>query len=253
MHNETEATLAPEPKILIVEDEGIIARDLSPRLKRLGFNVSGIADNAVDALRLVEATSPDLVLMDIIIQGNKDGVETAKDIRAHFDVPVVFVTAHSDTPTLERAKDATPFGYILKPFEMRELKTAIEMALFRHQIEKEQRLARRALYATAVGILITDPHQLDHPILCCNGAFERMSGYSKKEIVGQSLSFFQGPEVDPQAWNTLQEAIQAQRDCHLTIELAGRDTFPFRGDLTLSPILNDVGKLTHFVIVCMEK
>jgi CheY-like chemotaxis protein len=116
-------------KILIVEDDDIIARVEDWRLKNLGYKVCGRATYAAEALELVSKHKPDLVLMDINIKGDIDGIETAKMIKKGFNIPVVYVTSHSDGATLERAKESKPAGFILKPFEDNDLRIAIEIAL----------------------------------------------------------------------------------------------------------------------------
>ena len=139
-------------QILIVEDDGIIAMDLESRMKQLGYSVSGIANYAEKATETVEELNPDLVLMDIVLKGEMDGIEAAEIIRSRFDIPVIFLTAHADKERLERAKLTYPFGFILKPFQDRDLKITIEMALHtakvdadRKQAIKYQKLATRVL------------------------------------------------------------------------------------------------------------
>lgn len=121
--------------ILVVEDEPLIAMDIRQRLLRLGYNVTAIADSAETALEAVEQFLPDLVLMDIQLYGDRDGIDTAAEIQERFKLPVVYLTAHADSATLEQAKLTRPFGYIVKPFENHDLTTAIEIALSRHQAE----------------------------------------------------------------------------------------------------------------------
>ena len=125
-------------KILVTEDEGIVAADIEDRLLRLGYDVVGTADNGEDALRLVEKHKTDLCMMDIMIKGPMDGIETATKVREKYNIPVIFLTAYSDDPTFERAKITEPFGYLLKPFEEKELRTNIEMALYKHRMEVER-------------------------------------------------------------------------------------------------------------------
>ena len=134
--------------ILIVEDEAIVAADLVARLGRLGYTVSGSAACGEDAIALACAQRPQLVLMDIRLAGEMDGVEAAERIRRECDVPVIYLTAHSDQATLERAKRTEPFGYILKPFEKLELETHIEMALYKHQTERKLRESEEWLRVT---------------------------------------------------------------------------------------------------------
>ena len=115
--------------ILLVEDDDIIAKVAEWRLKNLGYAVCGRAITGAEAMELVVKCKPDLVLMDINIKGDVDGIETAKMIKKGFNIPVVYVTSHSDGPTLERAKSTQPDGFIVKPFDDNDLRVAIELAL----------------------------------------------------------------------------------------------------------------------------
>jgi CheY-like chemotaxis protein len=115
--------------ILLVEDDDIIARVEDWRLKNLGYTVCGRATSGAEAMELVVNKKPDLVLMDINIKGNIDGIETAKMIKKGFNIPVIYVTSHSDGATLERAKETKPDGFIIKPFDDNDLRVAIELAM----------------------------------------------------------------------------------------------------------------------------
>ena len=126
-------------RILIVEDEAIVALDIQQRLESFGYVVVGKAATGERAIALTEQQAPDLVLMDIRLQGAMDGITAANAIRQRFYRPVVFLTAHSEAITLERAKLAEPFGYIIKPFEDRELRTIIEIAIYKHRADDQLR------------------------------------------------------------------------------------------------------------------
>jgi CheY-like chemotaxis protein len=119
----------PDVCVLLVEDDDIIARVAEWRLKNLGYSLCGRATTGAEAMELVVRNKPDIVLMDINIRGDIDGIETAKMIKKGFNIPVVYVTSHSDGPTLERAKATNPDGFIVKPFEDKDLRVAIELAL----------------------------------------------------------------------------------------------------------------------------
>lgn len=125
-------------RIMVVEDEGIVARDIQNSLKRLGYTVPVLVSSGDEAIQRAEEIELDIVLMDIRLKGDMDGIEAAELIHARFDIPVVYLTAYTDKTTLERAKITAPFGYILKPFEERELHTTIEIALYKHMMEKER-------------------------------------------------------------------------------------------------------------------
>jgi PAS domain S-box-containing protein len=177
--------------ILIVEDETLVAENLSGRLANLGYEVAGIAARAEEAVALAGRLRPNLVLMDIWLEGPTDGIEAAEVIRQQHDIPVIYLTAHSDPATLARAKVSGPFGYILKPFEQRELATQIELALYKHQADRElvegrQRLA--GIVGSAMDAIVSaDAHQR---IILFNAAAEKMFCCSAAEAIGQPLDRF---------------------------------------------------------------
>ena len=119
----------PDVCVLLVEDDNIIAKIAEWRLKNLGYTVCGRATTGAEAMELVIKNKPDIVLMDINIRGEIDGIETAKMIKKGFNIPVIYVTSHSDGATLDRAKETNPDGFIVKPFEDNDLRVAIELAL----------------------------------------------------------------------------------------------------------------------------
>ncbi len=118
-----------KPRILIVEDEWIIANDIKDSLVEMGYRVSGIASSADEALAAAASEGPDLVLMDIVLKGDRDGIDAAREIHERFDIPVIYLTAYVNEYLVEKAKDSEHFGYLVKPFRERELDIAIRMAL----------------------------------------------------------------------------------------------------------------------------
>ena len=123
-------------QIMVVEDESIVAKDIEMSLNKLGYSVCSLASSGEEAIRKAGEDRPDLVLMDIVLQGEMSGVEAAGQIRSQFDIPVIYLTAYADEKTLNLAKITEPFGYMLKPFEEKKTHTAIEMALYKHKREK---------------------------------------------------------------------------------------------------------------------
>jgi CheY-like chemotaxis protein len=128
-----------EPRALIVEDETLIAEELKERLSRLGFSVIAAVDTADEGIAIATREHPDLVLMDIRLKGEKDGVEAAKEIRQQIDVPIVYLTAYSDRLTLDRVKASEHDAFLLKPFQKRELQSTIEVAMQRHALRAKFR------------------------------------------------------------------------------------------------------------------
>ncbi len=147
-------------RILVVEDEAIIARDLQKRLQAQGYIVTSAVSTGEDAILKAKTDTPDLVLMDIVLLGDMDGIEAAGRIRALLDIPVVYVTAYADEKILERAKITEPYGYILKPFDDRELRSVIEMALYKSSTEKQMRKTNE--------FLSTVIESLSHPFYVIN-------------------------------------------------------------------------------------
>ena len=126
-----------QKSLLVVEDEVLVARDIQSRLIKMGYEVLGIASKGRDAIDMALSLKPDLILMDINLRDDIDGVEAAIRINKEYDVPVIYCTAYSNEETLERAKISEPYGYVLKPFDNRELEINIEIALFKHRTERD--------------------------------------------------------------------------------------------------------------------
>jgi len=177
--------------ILIVEDERIVAVDIKMGLKRLGYSICGIAYSGEEAIKKAEETRPDLVLMDIVLEGEMDGIKAAAKIRSRFNIPVVYLTAYADKKTLERAKKTEPFGYIIKPFEDRELDSVIEIALYKHKIGnmlKESEEKYRKLVVDSIdGIAIVQGLKIKF----VNKAILKIFGCKKEDdIVGHAFTDF---------------------------------------------------------------
>jgi signal transduction histidine kinase len=172
-----------EVKILIVEDELLIAKGLSRKLKKLGYAVVDIVSSGEAALEKVAEIQPDLVLMDIVIKGNMDGIEAAVKIHDFYNIPVIYLTAYADDRTLERARTSGSYGYILKPYKERELHATIKMALQKH--EKDVQLRRSLAEAEAIGkeksrYLSLASHDLRNPLTTIMMSAELLEKYERK-------------------------------------------------------------------------
>ncbi len=181
--------LAVKSRILVVEDEAIVAADLRLQLTELGFEPVGSTLSGEEAIKLAGQLRPDLVLMDINLGGKMDGITAARTIRERFALPIVFLTALSGRDTLDRAKEAQPFGYIIKPFDEQDLRAVIEMAVFKHRAEAQHRAdeARyRALTESAHDAIVTADHR--GLITGWNRSAAALFGYPEAEILGQPLS-----------------------------------------------------------------
>ncbi len=125
-------------KIMIVEDEWVIAKDIQQCLQKLGYTVTAIVSSGKKAIEMAKENVPDLILMDIVLKGEMDGIEVANIIHINSKIPIIYLTAFSDKKILDRAKISEPFGYMIKPFEEKELHTTIEIALYKDKMERER-------------------------------------------------------------------------------------------------------------------
>ena len=176
-------------KIMIVEDERVIARDIKKILEKAGYSIPAAVSSGDKVVEMVSKIRPDLILMDIMIEGSIDGVEAAKQVQERFDIPVVYLTAYGDDSTLQRARITEPYGYILKPFESRELHVAIEIALYKHKMERKLKESEQWLSTilknVGDGVIVTDTNGL---IMFMNPAAEGLTGWIQKDALGKKLN-----------------------------------------------------------------
>lgn len=183
--------------ILVVEDENIVAKDIVNRLRTLGYDVVASVSSGEEAIRTTADKHPDMVLMDIMLKGEMDGIQAAHEILARFATPVVYLTAYADEKTLQRAKVTEAFGYLLKPFEERELHITIEMALYKHKMEQRLRESEeqyRLLTETSRDIILSV--DLEGRVAFVNRAGQEILGYQEEEMRGRAITdFAAGQEI----------------------------------------------------------
>jgi len=176
-------------KILIVEDEVIIAMALEDSLRDFGYKIAGRATNGADAIRLAIENEPDLALVDIRLNGEMDGIEAANRICRRLDIPVIFLTAYSDDRTLSRAIKTNPFGYLIKPIRPRELYTSIETAIYKHRALKAE--AEKLAYLSAV------TNKLENPVEQVRNSLEGLvTSLERDELDLQDVSVILRSQVD---------------------------------------------------------
>lgn len=174
----------PRARIMIVEDESITALGIRNSLEDMGYAVTCICESGEAALKTVQEEMPDLILMDVTLRGEMDGTESAGKIRSRLKIPVVYLTAHTDEETFQQAKITDPFGYLVKPFDDRELKIAIEIALYKDKMEsalRESKMKYSALFKTAADAIYMIEAKT-HKIVDCNSEAARITGYSTREL-----------------------------------------------------------------------
>lgn len=198
-------------RVLVVEDMAVVAMDIESTLGQLGYEVVGAVATGEEAVQVAATARPDLVLMDINLAGQVDGVEAAHQIRDRYQIPVVYLTAYSDEDTLQRAKLSDPFGYIVKPINKRELQANIHLALYRSQIDRALRESEERYAAvvrqSAEGIFLADVD--GRRILEANPALQRLLGYTASEF--EALTLYDILPYDREAIDRGIETIQAQR------------------------------------------
>ena len=172
-------------RILVVEDDRIVSRDIQQQLRRIGYDILGAATTGEASVDLATRDRPDLVLMDIRLEGEMDGIDAARQIRDVLRAPVIFLTAYADDETVQRAGLAEPFGYLMKPFDDQQLRTAIEIALYKHVAERRLRDSERR-YATTLesigdGVIATDAKSL---VTFMNPVAEALTGWSLTDAMG---------------------------------------------------------------------
>jgi two-component system cell cycle sensor histidine kinase/response regulator CckA len=174
--------------VLVVEDEGVVARNIQLELNSLGYVVPAIASSGTEALEKAEALHPDLVLMDIVLKGEMDGIEAGKQIRKKHDVPVVYLTAYADDETLQRATATEPYGYLIKPYEERELHSTIQLALSKHKTERMWKEAHHWLTSIIQciddAVIVADARGC---ISMVNRSAECLTGLARAEAIGKEL------------------------------------------------------------------
>jgi len=242
-------------KILIVEDESIVALNIKNRLEELGYAVVAMLNSGEAALQVVDHNRPDLVLMDIKLKGTVDGIEAAALIRSRFQIPVVYLTAYSDEETVDRAKFTEPYGYILKPFEARDLCTTIEVSLHKHQMEQQLREREQWLATTLKSIgdaVITTDSQ--GSITFMNPVAEALTSWKQEEVLGSNLAqVFQTINektrevVENPAVVALREGVTVGLENHTLLITKEGNEIPI--DDSAAPIKNDVGNILGAVLV----
>ena len=245
-------------RILIVEDESVAAWYLQEALENMGHQIIGSVAAAEAAIQFAGETQPTLILMDIRLQGEMDGIAAAEQIHAQFDIPVVYLTAHADDSTLSRAIATNPFGYLVKPFQEREVHTTIEIALRRHDLEKRTKYTQSWLANTlnSVGdaMIATDQNGT---VTFINPEAETLTGWSSREAMGRDvttiLTFLQ-EETCQEIENPLMQAMREGTSLRLPDSCLLRTKWGSERPISdaAAPIKNDQGEIIGSVMVFQD-
>ncbi len=243
-----------QARILVVEDEPIVARDIHLSLQRLGYEVPATASSGEEAIRKAAETRPDLLVMDIVLKGKMDGVETAQHLKDRLNVPVIYLTAFADDQTLERAKTTAPAGYMLKPYQPHELRTSIEIALHRSQSERGLRESLRWLATTVrvMGDAVLTTSRGGR-LTYMSPAAEALTGWTQKEALGAGLRAILCIEEQGQMHEIDDPATTAMEECRIVdlseVTLVTRDyrKRPIEG--RAAPVVDDAGVVIGAVVV----
>lgn len=235
-------------RVLVVEDESIVAKSIQSRLKSLGYTVPAVVSSGEEAVHKAEEIRPDLVLMDIVLKGRMDGIKAAREIYSRLNIPIVYLTAYSDDNTIERAKLTEPFGYVLKPFEIREIRSAIEIALHKHRVENNLRQKESWLSTTlekvSDGVLVVDDKGL---IRYLNPRAESLLGRRREDAVGKSFAaIFRGlyERTNNQIKNLIENILTGDEhfDTQNRIVLEARQGVKNSINLDIVPLRDEAGK-----------
>jgi PAS domain S-box-containing protein len=248
-------TATRSAKILVVEDDRVVARDLQQQLTRIGHSVVAVTARGEDAVRLALETKPELALMDIRLEGSIDGIEAARQLGERCRVPVIYLTAYADDQTLARAALTEPFGYLLKPFDDTQLRTAVEIALYKHDAERRLRESERRYAVTLASIgdaIIATDHQAK--VTFMNPVAEALTGFSFAEAAGRPLpdvfrivnESTREPVEDPAAKVLRLGAVVGLANHTVLMARGGREV-PI--DDSGAPIVDDSGAIVGVVLV----
>jgi PAS domain S-box-containing protein len=246
------------PRIMIVEDEGIIAQDIKNCLENLGYNVPDVVYTGTEAIEKAAVLRPDLVLMDIVLKGEIDGIETAQEIRNKYNIPIVYLTAYEDDKTLKRAKLTQPLGYILKPFEERYLRSSIEMALYKHKMENKvkenERWLATILKSVGDAVIVTNENL---EVKYMNPVAEYLTGWAIESSMDRKLDEVY-KVIDEETRETLvNSAKRSLQDNTITglahsALLITREGKEIPIDDTASPMRDDDGKVNGVVLIFQD-
>ncbi len=242
------------PRVLIVEDEGVIAMRLERLLARLDYEVVGMASNGRQAIREAMKKQPDLILMDIKLSGGLDGIETATKIRAHLDTPIVYLSAHPEQMITDEVKCTRPSGFLSKPVRDQELLATIEMALYKHRMEaklrESERRFRSVFEQASAGIAIVIPND---QIVDVNEKMCSILGYTREELLAQNIRDITYPEDLERESCYVQEVLAGKRDeFNIEKRFVHKEGYPVWADVSSNVVRDENGRIQFVIGVVVD-
>ena len=240
-------------KVMLVDDEAVITMQLEKRLPSMGYDVVGTASSGEESILMARDLKPSLILMDIVMPGRLDGIDAAEIISKELDIPIIFLTAYTDDEFIERAKNVEPYGYIIKPFNEREIRPNIEIAIYKKELEQRQKQAVERIRKLSgiveqspCMIMVTD---IKGNIKYVNPRFTQFTGYTSEEVIEKNLRFLKSGEIPPEVYKELWDTIMSGREWRGEFCNKKKNGELYWEYAFISPIKDVEGVINHFVAV----
>jgi hypothetical protein len=240
-------------RLMVVDDEAIITMQLGMRLRAMGYDVVGTASSAEASVRMARDFSPDLILMDIVMPGDLDGINAAEIIKEEMDIPIIFLTAYTDDEYIKRAKSVEPFGYIVKPYSDSEVKANIEIAIHKKELERKQREAferiRRLFLSVEQSPCMIMIMDTKGNVEFINNEFSRVTGCESGEILGKNISLLKSDEMSPEVYKEMWDEITAGKEWKGELFIRRKGGESFLESSVILPVKDTNDETVSFVVV----
>jgi len=243
-------------RLMVVDDEAIITTQLEDRLQSMKYDVVGTASSAEESVSLARELWPDIILMDIVMKGELDGIEAAEIIKNEMDIPVIFLTGYTSDNYIERAKKVAPFGYIVKPFREDDVRANIEIALYRKDLERKRKHAEERIRRLFLAIdhnpymiMIMDAAgQVEY----ANSRFTQLTSYAINEVVGENASLLKSEEMSTELYNELCSKIASCEEYRGELSIRKKDGTPDLKYTVILPVKNAKDEIVFFLVAMEE-
>jgi hypothetical protein len=241
---------------MIVDDEAVISMQLEDRLQSMEYDVVGTASSAEESVSMARVLRPDLILMDIVMQGKLDGIDAAKKIKADMDIPIIFLTAYTDDRYIKRAMSVEPFGYIVKPFRENEIRANIEIALYKRELERKQKQAeekiRRLFFVIEHNPYMIMIMDIKGNIEFVNNKFSQITNYAPGEIIGKNILLLQSDEESSEVFKEMKGKVLSDEEWRGELCVRKKDGTPGLKYTVALPVKDIKGDIISFVLVKEE-